>query len=155
MTNGPRSAFSASSWPGVLYWGGINHEKKVQAAIDADGGLCAARPSGLLRSRLGADGFPAGALFQLRVGAAPGAGTKAALGRRVSGLPMKRIIEISNCGECPHADRRWIEPPWACSEDCSIQLQRVHMTRHVHSQCPLETEQGYRKRVLRKKQKKI
>lgn len=52
-----------------------------------------------------------------------------------------RILEITNCGECPHLDNRWQDPPWYCQE-AMLDIFKKHM-RRCHEDCPLDTREQY------------
>lgn len=53
-----------------------------------------------------------------------------------------RIIEITGCGECPHIDRRWVNPPWNCHEDSSIRITKKNLSK-IPRGCPLITKEDY------------
>lgn len=56
-------------------------------------------------------------------------------------MAMIRVLEITNCFECPHLDNRWSEPPWNCEEGC-LKIYKKHMET-VHKDCPLDTKEEY------------
>lgn len=52
-----------------------------------------------------------------------------------------RIFEVTCCGECPHLDARWTDPPWTCTEGSFD----VRTKDKIHRDCPLVTKQQYLK----------
>ena len=55
---------------------------------------------------------------------------------------MTRVVEIHNCGECPHLDARWTDPPYRCEEGPMLNIGKRHMDR-VHPDCPLPKKKEY------------
>lgn len=52
-----------------------------------------------------------------------------------------RVLEITNCRECPHLDSRWSNPPWRCEEGF-LDIFKRHMDR-VPKDCPLLKKKEY------------
>jgi len=52
---------------------------------------------------------------------------------------ITRVLEITSCGECPHLDTRWQNPPW----DCSLGWFSVRVKDKIPRRCPLMTKKQY------------
>jgi hypothetical protein len=50
-----------------------------------------------------------------------------------------RILEIECCGDCPHLDARWTDPPWHCDEEFVDVMDKDSFAEY----CPLPTKEEY------------